>query len=656
MGLERKDLADLYTLYMKFLSKGRLEFDIDKFKKSETVAIFRRNAEDLQNLESARLPEITSVICNSSPGLLEEKFENYRLVSPLYRDDNTEVIAEALSVSIEDFKEGILPYLDKYSAQSLCAYFDQQTKDIEVIGIKWKNADAYLTKVSEEIEKIEQELKEATEKLEELQQAEAVISSENTEAAQTAMSDSLGTVCPDGTETGEPNPNLQLEEISVTKEDEKGKSKEDSVEVKSQKDKKAKIINKRTKELRKKEELEALCKELQEKEDIGYKELDRLEPYIELVKNLLLTYENDVSDRRKECYEYFNRDVFKKEKDTVALLISGITLEQDVLDKIKQEISVSALLELLSKGFCPSKEIEVIGKLLDYNIVDYDNDMINKYLTNNVSILLDYLLKNFSYSIDQFEHDSHYKVLFDFAINYDKTSSKTMFNDLWDEIDSSEIWKYVARVVADEMDLARYVSGLRGRSLRSFMEFLEMEDICIPDFAQAVSKQDEVNTELLCRIIQNYDKLLNKSSRELRRANKRLEKQEGDSAAKVFSAMYGPMEKLEILACDIKLYDGAIKKRIIATQLMECVDKFRKGLEELEVFPMESFDIWKFQKPVAYDNSIHRYENGKAKKSKQVTVKTLGFRYETVNASGNGETEEQIEYAKVVPVIPAKED
>lgn len=656
MSLERKDLADLYSLYMKFLSKSRLGADIDKFVKSETVAVFRKNVEDLMNLEEARLPEITSVICHSRPGMLGEKYEKYRLVSPLYRGDKAEVMAEALSISIEDFKTLILPYLDRYSAQSLCAYFDQETKNIEGIGIEWKNKDAELKKVDEEIAKIEQELKEAIEILGQLQQEDTAVSSENADPAKNVIPDSVEVTSPDGTVTCEPNFETPSGETLVSKEDETGTPKEDSEEVKKQKDKKSKISGKRTKALNKRTELEQHCKELQAKLDIGYKELDRLEPYIELIKTFLLTYEADVSNRRNECYEYFNRDVLKKEKDTVALLLSGIIPDPEVFVRIKQEISISALLELLSKGFCPAKEIEIIGKLLTYKIVDHNDEAVNKFLANNVPMLLDYLLKNFTYSVDQFEQDPLYKMLFDYAIIHDKHTPKTVFNDLWDEIDSAEIWKYISTIVADDMDMARYVSGLRGRALRSFIEFLEMDNICIPDFAQAVSKQDEVNAELLCRIIQNYDKLLNKLGREVRRANKRLEKQEGDSAAKVFSAMYGPMEKLEILAYDIKLYDGAIKQRIIATQLMECVDKFRKGLEELEVFPMESFDVWKFQKPVAYDNSIHRYENGKAKKSKQVTVKTLGFRYETANASGNGETEEQIEYAKVVPVIPAKED
>ena len=656
MSLEKKDLADLYSLYMKFLSRGRLEADIDKFVKSETVAVFRRNEEDLRNLESAHLPEITSLICHSRPGLLGEKFEKYRLISPLYRSNKTEVLSATLNISIDDFKRGILPYIDEYSAKSLCSYFDQQTKNIEEIGIKWKKANDNLRKISEEIEKIEQDLKEATDNLEEIQRvqahAELVEFSENNETEQKIALDSM-TIYKDDTLTDIPESSIR--ENVAFKEDETGKPKEESTELKVQKGKEDKINKKLKKKLKKKEEIKSLCKELQKKEDLGYKELDRLEPYIELVKQILLTYDSEVSEHRKECYEYFNRDVYKKEKDAVALLTSDITLEVDVIDNIKKAISLSTLLELLSKGFYPSKEIMIIGKLIDYEIVDYNDDMIKHFLENNTKLLLDYLLENFSYSVNQVEQISHFKNLFDFAVIYDKGASKMEFNDLWDEIDSADIWKYLSTIVADEMDLARYVTGVRGRSLRSFIEYLEMDDISIPDFVQAVSKQDEVNVELLCRIIQNYDKQLNKLSRELRRANKRLEKQEGDSVAKVFSAMYGPMEKLETLACDIKLYDGAIKKRIIATQLMECVDKFRKGLEELEVFPMESFDVWKFQKPVAYNNSIHRYKNGKAKQSKQVTVKTLGFRYETADASGNGETEERIEYAKVVPVIPIKE-
>lgn len=259
------------------------------------------------------------------------------------------------------------------------------------------------------------------------------------------------------------------------------------------------------------------------------------------------------------------------------------------------------------------------------------------------------MINNFNGTYEQLCDDKTFRILFDYAVIHDLSDDKYSFRELWNHIYETDVWNYIMNTVGDENNLVRYAGGLKGRALRSFKKCLDASDIMISDFVLAMKKQKIINQELLILIIQKYDQDLRRKNKELRRANRLIVRQEEDSAARAFSAMYGPMDRIETLVFDLKRHNGIIKQETIIEQLSECIGKFREGLEALDVSSMESFETWKSQKSIDYNNKIHRYETGNTNRDNKVIVKTLGYRYKIADASGSGETEEKVEYATVIP-------
>ena len=634
-----EDLERLRVEYDKTIGVNRSTEHIDSFVKSKIVAKLRLQGNIITEIEEYHLPWITALICNSGSSFISDKGLLYMRIRSLYCQDNSEIFNKALHVEINEFKDTILPYADRYCIQRMIEHRNSLSNSAD------QDSES-LTACIDAIKKYENKIKKNQKKLKKEQEELNGILKEN-EKKEEIIPESDET--PGEDVTVEKNDPLGTDESQITDEakgendvkdstdnDEVDKRKKSIEKIEHSIDEDAKKL---AAQLKKQEELQQIV-------DSKYAEIDRLDPYVELLVQRNEIYDSIIIQKRSECYEKIRTGGLKTE---IELLDSLFYPTEETPDYSQYKISIDNLFRALKNEKYRSQEIRAIVKLTQIGLLNIEDDRLIHYLGDNKQLLNEYLVDHMKDNIMDIINDRDFCKLFDVAIAHEIEATTVIYGALWDSIEDIGIWKYIYEHIGNECIFAKFVSEIRGRVLRSILEFLDTYQINMPSFVQSLSKQKEVNSDLIFRIVQNYDKKLSKSNRDLRRANRRMDIQEGSNVSKVFSAMYEPMEKLEMLTYDVKVYDGSIKKRVIANQMVECVSKFRKGLEELEIFPAESFENWKTQKILSYDREKHRYEDGNVKDSDQVVVKTLGFKYITAEMD-NDESDEHIEYAKVMPV------
>ncbi len=676
MNITNKHLAELTKIFNETLAKKRNGKEVNRFVKSQIVSTFRKYPEELYELEDYKLPEITCLICHSSSGLLRDKAEKYSSVKPLYSRDDEKTIKQCVSLSLLDFKEHILPYIDKYAINTILKYVSEKESDLDKKKNLRNNKSQEIKQLNDKIVNYEKNLKKLTSKLNRLvdnnksegslnKKKDISVVNKTSELDQKDLSvDSIGlkdesiidyklVAREQNLENDEKFPDnnkgkaaINIQESGLNSDCKDEQPENNIAELKSQINNIQKKINTCSEE---KTNLEKEQSERQHVIDEGLKLLELIGPNIDLIKRDAVHYDDNLHIKRSRCFEYLNEDNYSNEKKLIKKLLSEEEIEQFYIDGKTRGISVDNIIKVLKDDCCITKEIDVIYLLIQKGLIDLDDKNVREYLDDNTDILLYYLINNFNGTYEQLCDDKTFRILFDYAVIHDLSDDKYSFRELWNHIYETDVWNYIMNTVGDENNLVRYAGGLKGRALRSFKKCLDASDIMISDFVLAMKKQKIINQELLILIIQKYDQDLRRKNKELRRANRLIVRQEEDSAARAFSAMYGPMDRIETLVFDLKRHNGIIKQETIIEQLSECIGKFREGLEALDVSSMESFETWKSQKSIDYNNKIHRYETGNTNRDNKVIVKTLGYRYKIADASGSGETEEKVEYATVIP-------
>lgn len=621
----REWLEALRIEYERTVVPDRSRADI--FAQSKIVARLQGEGAVIREIERYKLPEVTCLICNSKLSLVGEQiFSKYALVAPLYTGVPREGIIKYLSEDMDQFKFKVIPYLDMPLLKTVKSIINETSDFIAVKEEEWDENHKSIESVQKEIDKTKAKIKRNRSELAKIQKAKE-------ENALVTDKDAENQV--EGIET-----------IEGIEKESKDFRKEESLEVKRKK------VENATKKLEegladlipKLKELNQNQESLQKELDAAFEEEHRLEPYLDVVERAEQNYEISLREKKKSCYEHISGMSFGVETEFIDMFIKQEFKEDTFRSALQKVDLIQNVMSLLCSEKYSAKALFVISSMIEAGALSVDSSELMGFIDDNPEILCEYLVSNYANDISQFERKSVYKSLFDLAIEIDKSNEEISFGSVWDEIESADVWRYISDTLNNEELLAKFTSGIRGRVLRGFLEYLKDSQINIPSFLQMVAKQREVNSDLIFRMTQTYEQKLAKANREMRRANNRLEMQENANASKVFTAMYEPMEKLEVLTIDIKKYDGEIKKKVIASQLVDCVRRFRNALEDLEVFSLEEFDNWRMQELVEYNSELHRYEDGNAEKSNKVYVKTLGYRYT------DEEREEQLEYAKVVPV------
>ena len=599
----------------------------EEFRNSEIVAKLQGEGVVIKEIERFHLPEVTCLICNSNVSLVgEEIFKKYEAIAPLYREGNIRKIAlECLSGNWDLFKSSIVPYLDMTLIKTFKGIINETFDFIMEKEKEWQNNDSILADLPNQIKRENSNLKKLKRDLEEILKLE-----KNKEVDTKSQSKT--------------NDDIEKIDELVKPENNKKESK------KKQKDKNTIEIAIKKSE-KKLNELKAQIENLKEVQKVLQSEIDkssieeqRLEPYLELIERAEQNYDISLRSKKRACYEYISNISYKEEKDFIEMFIRKEFVENVFRKALESPKLITNVLNILKGNKYKTKNIQIIISMIEAGAINSDCIELKEFIEDNPEDLREYLLKNFKCDIEQLEKDSVFREWFNIALRRDLVYEDMIFTAIWDEIENVEVWRYISDYIKDENDLAKLVSGARGRVLRSFLEFLMDSDINIPVFLQAVAKQKQVNSDLIFRVTQTYEQKLAKANREMRRANNRLKMQENANATKVFTAMYEPMEHLELLTYDIKKFDGHIKKSTIVNQLMDCIRRFRKGLDNLEVHALEEFEYWKKQIEVDYNSDLHRYEDGNLEMTEKVYIKTLGYKYT------DEENEERLEYAKVVPV------
>ena len=631
-------LEMLKNEYRQTIAIERKSANVDAFVKSQIVAELRKKNSLISEIEKYNIPWVTALICNSAGSLICGKEQKYKNIRPLYCHGSKQVIVNALNLEFETFRQTVIPLVDEYIIENILNYESELLALLEKRKMEIKNCKSIINQTRSELKKEQEVEKNIQSELSELtkikhspqEKAENMNDEKETPELADVKNDDFDSV-------------LHSEALEDTNNSEK--KKDDTIEniKKKLSAVECTIISLEEKIKEQNQQKENLEKTLAADE----REIERLHPYIEGVNEVKEAFDQIMHARLDACYEAIRKGPLKDETEIVEMLLQGEKLEE-IRKKIAANSNViNKIFTLMEKERYYRSGIDIIASMLGGDILDITDDRLRQFLSNNTNLLRQYLIDNLKSDMSDINADPPYHKLFNVALEQETATDEILYSDFWDEIESSSIWGYIVEYLDDEEVLAKIVTNIRGRVMKSFMDTIETHSINMPSFVQALSKQKDANSDMIFRIVQNYDKKLSKANRDLRRANARMDIQEGSGAAKVFSAMYRPMEKLEMLTYDIKMYDGFIKKKIISSQMMECVSSFRKGLTELEVFPMEDFDVWKLQREVDYDSAKHRYEDGKVKHSKKVKVKTLGYSYSTTDI--NGDAEEHFEYSKVIP-------
>ena len=145
--------------------------------------------------------------------------------------------------------------------------------------------------------------------------------------------------------------------------------------------------------------------------------------------------------------------------------------------------------------------------------------------------------------------------------------------------------------------------------------------------AEAISavlrNQANISPALVTSVFQKMEQLSRAAQRKLRAAERKIN---GQGKA-LFSSIYEPLKRLELLASDLRMSSGNIPCHLVANQLVDLISSLRSGMLQMNLYPVCDIDDWRRGRPIPYNAGQHIRPMNAEDDPNKIILQTMGFRY-----------------------------
>lgn len=340
--------------------------------------------------------------------------------------------------------------------------------------------------------------------------------------------------------------------------------------------------------------------------------------------------------RRSKAYEILFPSIAAEEVFLKQFIRDGF-LSDEMRTQLQSETFCESILRYMDHGSYQGFALPVMMRLYEQGAVDLEAPFMMEYIRTHAPLVSDYLCEKF---YELFENDaSDDRALFDVVIKIESTysmdASSAIFNVLWNTIKETDLWITVLQYAAD-MDLAdihdavyAFMKGLDNEASEALVEALfmpqaqEMHIAATEVIGSALRNGANISPVIITAAFQKMEQLSRSAQRKLRTADRKLNGQ----GQNLFSSVYAPVERLEIIASNLRMSKGDIPCQLVANELVDIVTSLRAGMLQMNLHPVVEVDDWRRGYPLPFNAELHRKPMNAEEDPEKIILQTMGFRY-----------------------------
>lgn len=356
-----------------------------------------------------------------------------------------------------------------------------------------------------------------------------------------------------------------------------------------------------------------------------------------LIKNAIENNTDDAVElRRAKAYEMMFPSVSPEEAFLKQYIRDG-ELSDEMRTQIQSETFCESMLRYMDHGSYQGFALPVIMHLYEQGAIDLEAPFMMEYVRTHSSSVSDYLCNKLYEFIENENSDD--RALFDVALRiesaYSMAYEHSYFNTLWNVIQEPEMWLTVLRFTSD-LDLPDihdavygFMKGLADAASEAFVEALfsqQAQDLHIAAtevIGSALRNHADISPVLVTSAFQKMEQLSRSAQRKLRTADRKINGQ----GQLLFSSVYEPVERLEIIASNLRMSKGDIPCQLVANELVDIVTSLRAGMLQMNLHPVCNVEDWRRGYPIPFDAELHRKPMSTEDEPEKIILQTMGFRY-----------------------------
>lgn len=342
--------------------------------------------------------------------------------------------------------------------------------------------------------------------------------------------------------------------------------------------------------------------------------------------------------RRAKAYEVLFPSIPAEEVFLKQFIRDGV-LSDEMQVQLQSEVFCASVLRYMEHGSYQGLEMPVVMRLYEQGAIDLEAPFVMEYIRSHASLVSDYLSGRLSGILNNDNEESDDRALLEVALRIESTycmeASSACFCALWNTIREPELWMTALRFASD-LDLpdihdAVYglMKGLEDDASEALVEALfspqaqEMHISATEVIGTALRNRADISPVLVISAFQKMEQISRSAQRKLRTADRKIN---GQGQA-LFSSVYEPVERLELIASDLRMSKGDIPCQLVANELVDIVTGLRAGMRQLNLYPVCDVDAWQKGHPVAFNAQQHRKPMNTEDDPEEVILQTMGFRY-----------------------------
>lgn len=363
----------------------------------------------------------------------------------------------------------------------------------------------------------------------------------------------------------------------------------------------------------------------------------KLEKHRNLIKKSIKNNTEDVIElRRKDAYETLFASISAEEIFLKQFIRNG-ELSNEMRALLQSERFCVSALQYMDRGSYRETAVLAVMRLYEQGTVDLESPFIMEYIRTHASLVSDYLCARLSDLIENETSDD--RALLDVVLRIESAhcmqSSTAIFNTFWNAIQEPDLWlmifNFAVGLNLPDIYDAMYglMKGLEDDASKALVEALftqQAQDMGITA-AEAISavlrNQANISPALVTSVFQKMEQLSRAAQRKLRAAERKIN---GQGKA-LFSSIYEPLKRLELLASDLRMSSGNIPCHLVANQLVDLISSLRSGMLQMNLYPVCDIDDWRRGRPIPYNAGQHIRPMNAEDDPNKIILQTMGFRY-----------------------------
>lgn len=350
--------------------------------------------------------------------------------------------------------------------------------------------------------------------------------------------------------------------------------------------------------------------------------------------------EADSEENREKAYAFVSDIKESDEEKFLKNFIITAEIPQEYYSKFYEQSFVDRMLQCLEQDSFQDYSLPILLKLYEEGVIDLIEGPASDFIEKHPESLCEYLMEKAPQSLEELKNPE-FEVLFEKAIQKELSNvaekETSFFANFWNTITDQGIWKWIIAKINEMVEEENLIAALNcllfqldKEAAKSVVEVLfddAQSEVKLPAekvisclLENSMNPQRDIIIETICVLEQNK----RKTQRKLNFTERNLRSQ----SQELFSSIYAPMEQLEELAINLKLTDGNIKAKLVATKLIDLILSLREGLETFDLQPVVDMEDWKFQNEIKFVPDVHRVTANNGAVPDVVRLRSLGFRYQ----------------------------